>query len=129
MKKFLVVDDQESWRNFHTKALHKILGDDIIIDTASSGQEGFSKLVENKNEPYDFMLSDRQLEIDYLPKMAGEWLIEQANTLSSCYKTRIIIISASPRINLIAKTYNVDYIRKNNAMLSLEPYKELIQFY
>ena len=129
MKKILVVDDQESWRVFHSKVLHAMFGDDIVIDTASSGFDGYNKLMENIKEPYDFMITDMQMETDHLPKMAGEWLIEQAQGLNSNYKTKIIIISASPRINLIAKEYNVDYIRKNDALSSIDAYKDIILSY
>ena len=98
MMKILIVDDQAVWRKFHANAIYEIFGKDIILDTADSGQEGYSKILENKNAPYDFILTDMQMESDYLPKMAGEWFIEQVQQLSAYYKTRIIIISAAPMI-------------------------------
>ena len=126
MKKVLIVDDQNGWRNFNSKAVFEVLGKDIILETASSAQEGYSKLLESKNSPYDYLLTDMQMETDYLPKMAGEWLIEQAKNLSFCYKTKIIIISASAGIKSIAENFGVDYIPKSVAVISLEPYKELL---
>ena len=66
------------------------------------------------------------METDYAPKMAGEWLIEQAQTLSFCYKTKIIIISATNGVRHIAEHYGVDCIPKSTAVISKEPYKELI---
>ena len=126
MKKVLVVDDQNGWRNFNSKTVYEILGNDIILDTASCAKEGYSKLLESKENPYDFLLTDMQMENDFYPLMAGEWLIEQAQNLSFCYKTKIIIISATANIRLIAGHYNVDCIPKSVAATSLEPFKELI---
>lgn len=126
MKKVLIVDDQAGWRNFNTNSVYEILGKDIILDTASSAKDGYSKLLESKENPYDFLLTDMQMETDYAPKMAGEWLIEQTQNLTFCYRTKIIVISASPMIKHIAESYGVDYIPKSAAVISIEPYKELI---
>ena len=125
MKKILIVDDQESWCHFHKNAVQKVL-EDSNIETANSAQNGVVKIMENLKTPYDFVLTDMQMETDFLPKMAGEWFIEQIQTLPSYFKTKIIIISASPQIKYIAEKYNVDYIRKSSATVSLEPYEELL---
>ena len=127
MKKVLVVDDQSGWRNYNSVAVYEVLGKDIILDTASSANEGYTKLLENENEPYDYILTDMQMELNYTPLMAGEWLIEQIKLLNSYYKTNVIIISASPKIKLIAENYNVDYIPKSIALASLDKYKELLK--
>ncbi len=126
MKKFLIVDDQSGWRDFNTNTVYDVLGSDVVIDTASSAKEGYEKLLESKGSPYEYLLTDMQMETDYAPKMAGEWLIEQVQNLTFCYGTKIIIISAAPRIRYIAKTYGVDCIPKSTALISKEPYKELI---
>ena len=125
MMKVLVVDDQIGWRNFNSQSVYEILGDDTEIDTASSGMEGYSKLLESKDKPYDYLLTDMQMELDYLPKLAGEWLIEQAKNLSFCYKTKIIIISATPQIKNIAEGYGVLYIPKSVAAASKEAFKSV----
>lgn len=127
MIKVLIVDDQAGWITFHKNAVYKVLGEDVTVDTASCAQEGYVKLLENSKKQYDFLLTDMQMESDYAPKMAGEWLIEQAKTIQSCYKTKIIIISASPSIKNIAEHYNVFYISKSNASVSVEPYKALLK--
>jgi len=126
MKKVLVVDDQNGWRSFNSKTVYEILGNDIILDTAACAKDGYSKLLENKEHPYDYLLTDMQMEPDFAPLMAGEWLIEQAQNLSFCYKTKIIIISAAANIRHIAEHYNVDCIPKSVAVISIEPFKELI---
>ena len=126
-KKVLVVDDQAGWRKFNSETIFTILGNNIILDTASSGEEGLRKYVESSNDPYDYLLTDMQMESNYYPLMAGEWLIEQVQSLNYSYKTKIIIISAAPMIKYIAGKYNVDYISKQNATISIKPYSELIK--
>lgn len=127
MKRILVVDDQAGWRTFNSNAIYEVLGGDIIIETASSAQEGYSKYLESGNNPYDYLITDMQMESDFAPKMAGEWLIEQVQNLSFSYRTKIIIVSAAPMIKHIAEKYGVDFISKSNAAVSLEAYKELIK--
>jgi len=122
MKKVLVVDDQLGWRNLNTGAAYEVLGNDIILDTAENAYDGYTKLLENLKEPYDFVLTDMQMETDYLPLMAGEWLIEQLQNLTSYYKTKVIIISASPHIKHIAERYNVFYIPKRIAASSMRDF-------
>ena len=126
MKKVLVVDDQIAWRKFNSQAVYEILGDDTAVDTASSAAEGYSKLLENKDNPYDYLLTDMQMETNYLPLLAGEWLIEQAKNLTFCYKTKIIIISATPHIRYIAENYGTDYIPKPIAAVSSDAFKEVL---
>ena len=127
MTRILIADDQEGWRRFNTEAVYKILGEDIILDTASSAEEGYAKYLYSIDNPYDYLITDMQMENNYAPKMAGEWLIEQVQSLKYSYRTKIIIISASPQIKFIAEKYNVDYISKRNALISIEPYKELLK--
>ena len=52
------------------------------------------------------------MEGNFLPKLAGEWLIEQIQMLNEYKSTKIVIISASPSINLIAQKYGVEYVSK-----------------
>ena len=127
MIRILIADDQEGWRKFNTEAVYKILGENTDIETASSAEEGYTKYLNSFDNPYDYIITDMQMENSYAPKMAGEWLIEQVQSLKYSYKTKIIIISASPHIKIIAEKYNVDYISKRNALTSIEPYKELLK--
>ena len=125
MKKILIVDDQEGWQNFNKQAMYETFGENIKIQTASSAQEGYNILLENLSEPFDIIITDMQMEDDFAPKMAGEWLIEQAKSLSFCCRTKIVIISASPQIKNVAETYGVDYIPKSTAVASQEAIKSV----
>lgn len=125
-KRILIVDDQAGWRSFHTKAVKNILGDSVIIETAELAGIAYNKLLENSNNPYDIIITDMQMEDDYAPKMAGEWLVEQIQNLPSYFKTKIVIISASPRVKQIAESYNVFYIPKSTAADELQSYTKII---
>ncbi len=126
MKKILIADDQLGWRNYNTQAVYEVLGKDTVVVTADSAQEGYSLLLEHNSAPFDIILTDMQMEDDYAPKMAGEWLIEQAKNLPAYLNTKIIIISASMQSKFIAEHYGVEYLPKSTAMHSLEAYKTLL---
>ncbi len=126
MNKILIADDQLGWRNFNEQSVVSVLGTDVIIHKAESAKEAYSMLLENAKEPYDYIFTDMQMENDFTPKMAGEWLIEQIQNIPSYYKTTVIIVSASPKIKYIADSFGVNYIPKPVAGLSLEPYKEIL---
>ena len=127
MIKILIADDQQGWRNFNTQAVYDILGKDIEVVTAASAQEGYSLLLENNSSPFDIILTDMQMEDDYAPRMAGEWLIEQAKNLPAYLNTKIVIISASMQSKYIAEHYGVDYLPKSTAIHSLEAYKTVLE--
>ena len=115
MKKILVVDDIKGWRDYHSLVLKNLFAGDCEIQTADSAREGYDKLMENNSSPFDIILTDMQMEADFEPKYAGEWFIEQIKTFKNYYKTRIVIISATYNINVIADNYGVEYIRKSTA--------------
>ena len=126
MRKALVVDDVQGWCFLHSSVLKEIYGDEIKVDTVLSAKEGYQKLLENNNEPYDIVFTDLQMESDFDPKEAGEWLVEQIQMLKDYYKAKIVIISASPKIRMIAKNYNVDCIPKAVARTTIAAYKEVL---
>jgi response regulator of citrate/malate metabolism len=127
MKKVLIVDDQQAWITFNTVMVNDIFGQNIVLHTASSGTEAYNLLLENILNPYDYIITDLQMEDDYMPKTAGEWLVEQAKGMSFYEKTNIIIVSAAPFISHIAERLGVNYIRKQDATASKDIYKDLIK--
>lgn len=113
MKKVLVVDDVKGWLNFHKTNIEYTGIADILIDCAESALSALDKIELSIDEPYDVIITDMQMESNFLPKLAGEWLIEQIQTFKQYSNTRIVIVSASPSIALIAKKYNVEYVSKH----------------
>lgn len=114
MKKILIVDDVEGWRNYH-KQVVKQLFSEIEIDTATSAKEGYDKLIENNNKPFDIIITDLQMENDFEPLYAGEWFIERIKECKNYINTKIVIISAAYNINYISEKYCVDCIPKPTA--------------
>jgi len=113
MNKVLIVDDVPGWVRFHQSNIEYLNLEDIQIDVAYSAKEGLAKIEANIDAPYTVIFTDLQMESDFLPKSAGEWLIEQIKTYQKYYKnTKVVIISASPAIERIAKHYQVNYIPK-----------------
>ena len=127
MKKVLIVDDVPGWVRFHQNNI-EYLNLDVQIDTANSAREAVSKLEASIDEPYTTIFTDLQMESDFLPKMAGEWFVEQIKTYSKYYKdTKVVIVSASPSIKNIAERYEVLYLPKVIARNSgAEVYREFI---
>ena len=112
MKKILIADDVAGWIRFHKNNIEYLNIADIKIDTADSAYSALAKIEVNIDTPYDVIFTDMQMESNFLPKLAGEWLIEQIQTFEEYKNTKIIIISASPNIEQIAKKYGVEYISK-----------------
>ena len=127
MKKLLIVDDQQAWITFNTAIVNDILGEGVVIHTALSANEAYNLLLENILNPYDYIITDLQMEDSYAPKTAGEWLIEQAKGMSFYEKTNIIIVSAAPFIDHISERLDVNYIRKQDATVSKDLYNKFIK--
>lgn len=125
--KILVVDDMASWREFHKTALEEIfIEEEYRIDTADYAREALDKLYENTSAPYDLIITDLQMEDDFRPQYAGEWLIEQIKNLPAYKNTRIIISSGTYNIKHIAEGLGVDYIPKRVAVTDKEEYEGII---
>ena len=114
MKKVLIVDDIKGWRDYHSYILNNLF-EQIEIHTADSAREGYDKLLEHNDKPFDIILTDMQMEADFEPKYAGEWFVEQIKTFKNYFKTKIIIISAAYNVRHIAETLGVECIPKATA--------------
>lgn len=125
MKNILIVDDVKGWRDFNTNVMFELFGNDINIDTAESATKAYDYLLQNK--PYDIILTDLQMEENYAPKYAGEWLVEQIKTFNIYSNTKIVMISAAYNIRHIADNLEVRCIPKSTAIKCLSAYEELLK--
>lgn len=115
MIRILIVDDAPGWVNYHKTNIEYLNIKGIEIETAYSAKEAFMKVETSIVTPYDVIFTDLQMEKDYLPRLAGEWLIEQIKThkqYSSGSKSNIVIISASAEIQKTARAHDVLYLPK-----------------
>ena len=123
--KILVVDDIKGWRDFH-KAIVEDLFTDCDIQEADSARNGYDLVMENNSAPFDIIITDMQMEDDFAPKFAGEWLIEQIKTFSRYMNTKVVIISASYNARHIAEILGVECIPKSTALKCISAYKEIL---
>lgn len=125
--KILVVDDMPAWREFHKNLLEEIfIEQENKIHLAVSAREGLEKLYENSKEPYNLIITDLQMEDDFRPKYAGEWLVEQIKNLPSYNKSQVIISSGAFNIKHIAECSGVECIPKRIACSDREAYENII---
>lgn len=115
MKKILIVDDVPGWIRFHKNNIEYLYPKDLEIETAQCAKEGLSKIELSIDEPYDVIFTDLQMESDFLPQLAGEWLVEQIKTFKEYKNTKIVIVSASPSIQKIAQRQGVMFLPKTSA--------------
>ena len=129
MKRILIVDDVPGWVRFHEQNIRHLNIPNIEINTANSAREALSKLEVSIDNPYDVIFTDLQMESDFLPKYAGEWLIEQIKTFKEYNSTKIVIISASPNIRIIAERNQVLYLSKTIARnADSESYRAFLEY-
>lgn len=132
MVKILAVDDMSQWRNYHKSALNFMLKDvEFELVLAQSATDAYKIVIENINTPFDLIISDLQMEEDYEPEYAGEWLIRNIQALNNYATIPKIIVSAAPNIRHIAETLGVDYLSKptliHNPLAYELKIKELLQ--
>jgi len=123
MKKILIVDDSRGWIDYHQSAIKEIYGAEYAIETAYSARSGYDMIYNNLKEPYSLIISDLQMELDFEPKHAGEWFIEQIKKLNEYKNIPIIIISASYNIRSVANRLGVNCLPKINVAKDLTVYK------
>ena len=124
MKNVLIVDDVKSWREFNSQVIKDLYGEDVTITTAASASDAYDILLTNKD--FDVIITDLQMEDNYSPKHAGEWLVEQIKTFDKYKKTKIIMISASYNLRQIARILNIECIPKSTALASISAFKEIL---
>lgn len=125
--KILIVDDIKGWRDYHAQYLKEIF-DDPDIYFSDSARNAYDLLIEHHEKPFDIILTDMQMENDFEPEYAGEWLIKQIKAFKPYNRTKIVVISAAYNIAAIAQNYGVNYIRKTTARNFPDAYLELKTF-
>lgn len=131
-KRILIVDDTKSWLLFHKDVIQQLYGDLFEITFANSANEALSIVRHNTVNPFALILTDLQMEMDYEPKLAGEWLIDNIKNIYEYSSVPIVIISAMYNIEHIARGLNVECISKNllinNKLLMKFMFEKLMPF-
>lgn len=120
--RILAVDDSFDWLNTHTIMVTELFGDNTEVICASSAFEALNiykeEFIEN---PFNLVITDLQMESDYKPLYAGEWLIKEILNLKRTQN--ILIVSSSFGIDQIANFYNIDFLHKSNIIADIENYE------
>lgn len=122
-KRILIVDDSRGWLDYHLATLKEIYGAEFVFDVANSARSGYDMIYNNLKTPYSLIISDLQMELDFEPKHAGEWFIEQVKKLNEYKNVPIIICSATYNIRSIAQRLEVNCLPKAIAARDLTSYK------
>ena len=125
VKRILIAEDSAEWQRFHSSLLKNYDKCKLEFNVCSSATDALTLLQASLNNQYDLIITDLQMETDFAPFYAGEWLIRQIQSLKEYINTRIIIISATYNIRLIAEKYGVLCIPKADCRLP-ESYKILL---
>lgn len=113
MIRILAVDDMKQWREYHTSALTVILKDipfELVVN--SSATEALQTIEATIDSPFNLIITDLQMETDYEPEYAGEWLIRNVQTYKPYQNIPKIIVSAAYNIKYIAEQLNVGFLAK-----------------
>lgn len=125
MKQVLIVDDVKGWRDYNSSVVNEIFNNDVEIITADCAKAAYDILLTQT--PFDIIITDMQMEEDFSPKHAGEWLIEQIKTFNRYSNTKVVIISASYNARHIAEMLGVECIPKSTALKCISAYREILE--
>ncbi|MBQ9246804.1 hypothetical protein IJ182_11130 [bacterium] len=130
--KILITDDMPTWLAFHTILIKQLYGELFDITTAASAASALSIALENRESPFSVVITDLQMENNYYPKLAGEWFVENLQTIPEYKTSKIIMISGMYNIEQIAQKYNVECISKSmivqNKLLMKYMFEKLMPF-
>jgi len=121
-KRVLIAEDSSGWQKFHSSLLKEYNNKKILYTISDCARDALTLVQENFESPYDLIITDLQMENDFSPKFAGEWLIEQIKTYNSYKKVPIVIMSAAYNIAFIAQTLNVDFLSKRSLINNPDNY-------
>jgi len=114
--KILLVDDTKTWLFFHQEVIRQLYGGLFEFTVCGSAAKAWSIINSDLLHPFNIIITDLQMENDYEPLTAGEWLIENIQKTNSCQGSKIVIISAMSNIEYIAEKYNVESISKQSLL-------------
>ncbi len=129
-KRILIADDTKVWLYLYIEIIKQLYKDTFEIQPADSASDALNIILKNKINPFGIIITDLQMENDYEPMTAGEWLIENIKRLDEYSEAKIIIISSMYNIENIAEKYNVECISKqkliNNRLLMKYMFEKLM---
>lgn len=117
-KRILIAEDSSEWQRFHAEQLRSYNKLNLEFDIASSARDALELAQQNINNPYDLILSDLQMETEFLPEFAGEWFVKNLKNIKEYENTPVVLISATYNIAFVASSLGVDYLSKRSIVSS-----------
>ncbi|MBS4761035.1 MAG: response regulator [Clostridium sp.] len=125
-KRILIVEDSLEWQKVHITLLHAYSRIPLNVEIASNAREGLMYIEENLKTPFDLILTDLQMETDFHPQFAGEWLVKQIKQIKEYQNVPIVIISATYNIDFIASSLGVDSLSKRSLINNSNNYNLML---
>ncbi len=122
VKRILIAEDSPEWQKVHSALLNKYDKFDLDFVIVPSAADAIEMLERNLENPYDMVITDLQMETDYHPQYAGEWLIHKIKSMSEYKNVPIVIVSATYNISFIAANLGVKYLSKRSLVNSADTY-------
>lgn len=121
-KRILIVEDSSEWQRYHSSLLNSYKKIKHSQRIASSAREGIEIVHANFDTPFDLILTDLQMESEFLPEFAGEWFVRRVKEIPQYKKTRIVLVSATYNIGFIARSLGTDYLSKRSIISHPDSY-------
>ena len=125
-KRILIVEDSLEWQKVHITLLHAYSRIPLDVKIASNARDGLKYIEENLKTPFDLILTDLQMETDFHPEFAGEWLVKQIKQIKEYKNVPIVIISATYNIDFIASSLGVDSLSKRSLINNSNNYNLML---
>ena len=122
VKRILIAEDSPEWQRVHSALLSKYDKFDLDFVIVPSAADAIELLERNLENSYDMVITDLQMETDYHPQYAGEWLIQKIRSMSEYKNVPIVIVSATYNISFIAANLGVKYLSKRSLVNSADTY-------
>lgn len=127
-KRILVAEDSREWQKFHASLLNNYKEKEdtprFEYRIASSAREALEILKNNGH--FDLIFSDLQMETEFLPELAGEWLVKEIKQIPGYQNAKIVLVSATYNIGFIASRLGVDYLSKRSLINYPEAYYSIL---
>ncbi len=122
VKRILIAEDSPEWQRFHSSLLKQYDRCEISYTIVDCAKDALEIVNKNINEPFDLIITDLQMETDFLPQFAGEWLVKEIKNISCYTNVPVVIVSATYNIGFIAHTLEVDYLSKRSLVNNPDSY-------
>ena len=122
VKRILIAEDSSEWQRFHSSLLKNYDKYELDFNICNNAKDALIFVQESLDNPYDLIITDLQMETDFSPEFAGEWLVKQIKTFKQYSDIPVVIVSATYNIAFIAHNLGVNYLSKRTLVNNPDSY-------